>query len=107
LQPNATAEAAPVVKGPLDGVAEIASTGMGFVSKRLTWGTLTGGGLATVWAALQNNWIAILIGFVFAMFLIMVGVGIFVLAYYWAQKKKITEAQIRADPGLFNVKFEK
>lgn len=107
VQPNATAEAAPVVKSPFDNVAEIASSGMGMIGKKLTWGTITGGGLAAAWAALQNNWIAVLIGFVFAMFLILVGAVIFLLAYHWAQKKKTQEAAIRSDPKLFNVKFEK
>lgn len=105
VQP-ATPDPPPVVKSALDNVAEIASTGLGQVGKKITWGTITTGGMAAVWAALQSNWIPLLIGFIFAIFLIGVGAAIFALAYHWGQKKKVTEAQIRSDPSRFNVKFE-
>jgi putative chitinase len=102
---NPAPETTPVVKSPFDGLTELASTGMGKIGQKITWGTITSGGATAVWAAFQQNWIAILIGFVFALFLIGIGAAIFALAYNWAQKKKVKEAEIRANPALYNVKL--
>jgi putative chitinase len=102
---GATPETPPVVKSPFDGLTELASTGMGKIGQKITWGTITSGGATAVWAAFQQHWIPILIGFVFALFLIGIGAAIFALAYNWAQKKKVKEAEIRANPALYNVKL--
>lgn len=106
VQPNAPT-LPPVVKSALEGVAEIASTGMGQVGKKITWSAILSGLASAVWAGIQQNWVAILAGFLFAIFLIGIGIAVFLFAYHWAQKKKITEAQIRSDPTRFNVSFEK
>jgi putative chitinase len=106
VQP-ATAEPAPVVKSPFDGLTEIASTGMGKIGQKLTGATVSAGTGAMIWAFFQTHWQAILLGFVLAIFLIGVGIALFAFAYNWQQKKKAQEAAIRSNPQLFNVTFQK
>jgi N-acetyl-anhydromuramyl-L-alanine amidase AmpD len=106
MQPPAV-EPPPVVKSALDNVAEIASTGMGAVGKKLTGATVSAGTGAMIWAFFQTHWQAILLGFALAIFLIGVGIALFAFAYNWQQKKKAQEAAIRSNPQLFNVTFQK
>lgn len=107
IQPNATAEPAPVVKTAFDGLTEIASSGMGRIGQKLTGATVSAGTGAMIWAFFQTHWQAILLGFVLAIFLIGVGIALFAFAYNWQQKKKAQEAEIRSNPQKFNVTFQK
>lgn len=95
--------AEPVVKGPIDNVYSIASSGLTTIANRVSTGSISGGMMASIGAFVKKNYV--MLGF--GVLLLLMGFILFMFIYKRKHDEKLKEADIRSDPTKYNVSFEK